>query len=78
MSSKRTGITAAALMLMTALSVTPTFAATDASPRQSEDLHLSATLAGGASVTDLESTFTDVDLQSADQVIAKHKLHCSC
>jgi Spy/CpxP family protein refolding chaperone len=78
MSTKRTGIAAAALMLMTALSVTPTFAAADTSPRQTEDLHLSATLAGGGSVTDLESILSDIDLQGGDQVIANHKLKCSC
>jgi hypothetical protein len=79
MSTKRAGIAAAALMLMTALSPTPTFAAADPGLRQAEDFHFRAVGAGGGdSLTDMESRMTDVDLQSADQVIANHKLRCSC
>jgi hypothetical protein len=69
MSAKRAGIAAAALLLMTALNVTPAAAAPDPGVRQAEDFHFSAAGAG---------SLTDMDLRSADQVIANHKLRCSC
>jgi hypothetical protein len=78
MSTKRAGIAAAALMLMTALSATPTFAASDPGLRQADDVHFRAAGGGADSMTDMESRMTDIDLQSGDQVIANHKLRCSC
>jgi hypothetical protein len=72
MSTKRVGIAAAALLLMTALTATPTSAAPDPGARQIEDFHFRAVGAGGG------DSLTDTQAMSQSDVIAKHKERCSC
>lgn len=71
MANKRVGIAAAALMVMTTLSVGSVAAAPDPGLQQSDDLYFAAGTGGG-------DFLSDKVMNRQDDVIAKHKGECSC